>query len=116
MCVVSSPTPAVSHAELTPEQRQRLEGAHRGLRDAVAAYEPFLGRELKPGAPVPVHRAAELARAQAAIEQAEQELWRLREELLGWARPSWAPDAALVADWFSAEDESYDDLSVDPAQ
>jgi len=101
---------------LTPEQQRRLEEAHRRLRDAVAAYEPFLGRELKPGAPVPVHRAADMAHAQAAIERAEQELWSLREELLGWARPSWAPDAALVADWFSPEDESYDDLSADPAQ
>lgn len=70
----------------------------------MAAYEPFLGRELKRGEPVPVHNADEMARAQAAIEQAEQELWRLREELLGWPRPSWAPDAALVADWFSKED------------
>jgi hypothetical protein len=71
---------------------------------------------LTPGVPVPVHSAADMARAQAAIEQAEQELWRVRAELLGWARPSWAPDAALVADWFSAEDESYDEISTDPPQ
>jgi len=113
---VSSPRPTRSDAELSPDQRQQLEDAHRRLRDAVAEYEPFLGRELAPGTPVPVHSAADMARAQAAIEQAEQELWRVREELLGWARPSWAPDAALVADWFSAEDESYDQISTDPAQ
>ena len=113
---MSSPTPARSEAELTPDERRRLEEAHRILREAVAAYEPFLGRELKPGEPVPVHSAAEMARAQAAVEQAEQELWRLREQLLGWPRPPWAPDAALVADWFSDEDRAYDDLDPSSGQ
>ncbi len=108
---VTTPTPARSNAELSDDERRRLEEAHRRLRDAVAAYEPFLARELKHGEPVPVHNADDMGRAQAAIEQAEQELWRLREELLGWTRPSWAPDAALVADWFSDEDEAYDETS-----
>ena len=88
----------------------------RGLRDAVAGYEPFVGLELTPGEPVPVHSAEEVARAQAEIERAEQELWRLREELLGWARPTWAPDAALVSDWFSEADRSYDEISPEPGK
>jgi hypothetical protein len=115
MVVVSSSVPARSEVDLRPAERQRLEEAHRKLREAVAAYEPFLGRELKPTEPVPVHGTEEMANAQAKIESAEQELWRLREELLGWARPAWAPDAALVADWFSEEDRSYDELP-DPGQ
>jgi hypothetical protein len=115
MVVVSSSVPARSEVDLRPAERQRLEEAHRKLREAVAAYEPFLGRELKPTEPVPVHGAEEMANAQAKIESAEQELWRLREELLGRARPAWAPDAALVADWFSEEDRSYDELP-DPGQ
>ncbi|GAC1376828.1 MAG: hypothetical protein NVSMB4_05920 [Acidimicrobiales bacterium] len=108
---MSSPTPARSEADLSPDERRRLEEAHRSLREAVAGYEPFLGRELNPGQPVPVHDADEMARAQGAIEQAEQELWGLREELLGWRRPAWAPDAALVADWFSDEDRAYDEIT-----
>jgi hypothetical protein len=52
----------------------------------------------------------ELARAQAEVEAAEDDRWRLREELLGWVRPPWAPGAGLVADWFSDEDAAYDEL------
>ena len=113
---MSSPTPARSEAELAPDERRRLEEAHRILREAVAAYEPFLGRELKPSEPVPVHDAAKMARAQAAIEHAEQELWRLREELLGWSRPASAPNAALVTDWFSEEDRVYDEMDPSSGQ
>lgn len=94
---------------MSPQVRQTLEGAHRRLRDAVVAYEPFLGRELQPDEPVPVHDIEQLARAQAEIEGAEHELWRLREDLMGWPRPAWAPAASLVADWFSEEDTVYDD-------
>lgn len=104
-----SSTPARSD-QLSPEGRNRLADAHRQLRDAVAAYEPYLGRELKPGEPIPIQNARVLAEAQAAVEAAESELWRLREELLGWARPPWAPGAAQVADWFSEEDAIYDDI------
>jgi len=55
-----------------------------------------------------------MARAQAEIERAEAELWRLREEFLGWARPARAPAAALVSDWFSDEDRIYDDVEIHP--
>ena len=44
----------------------------------------------------------------AGSGEAEAELWRLREELLHWRRPAWAPSAASVADWFSVEDADYD--------
>lgn len=104
-------TPVRSEEQLSPEDRLVLEAAHRRLREAVAAYEPFLGRELKEGDAVPVHDLEQLAQAQAEIEGAERELWRLRETLLGWPRPTWAPGAALVADWFSVEDAVYDDVS-----
>jgi hypothetical protein len=108
--------PARSESDLSPAERQRLEDAYRRLQEAVARYEPFVGRELRPGEPVPVHSAEEVARAQGEIEGAEREFWRLREELLGWARPPWAPDAALVADWFSEEDRSFDEISPEPRQ
>jgi hypothetical protein len=108
--------PARSEADLSAIERQGLKDAYRRLREAVARYEPFLGRELRPDEPVPVHRAEEMAAVQAEIEGAEQELWRLREQLLGWARPPWAPDAALIADWFSEEDRSYDEILPEPGQ
>ena len=100
--------PARSEAELNDDDRERLHSAHRRLQDAVEGYEQYLGRELKPGEPVPAHDAADVAAAQARIEDAERELWRVREEVLGWERPSWAPAAAVVTDWFSDEDSVYD--------
>jgi len=78
------------------------------LREAVAGYERFIGTTLTPGEDVPAHNAREMAEAQEAGDTAEAELWRLREELLGWRRPGWAPRAALVSDWFSDEDSVYD--------
>jgi hypothetical protein len=93
--------------ELTPADRQRLEAAHRRLREAVAAYERFLGQPLTDE--VPGHNLQDVAAAQAKIEDAERELWRLREELLGWSRPAWDPGAARVSDWLSDEDRVYDD-------
>ena len=38
-------------------------------------------------------------------------LWQLREQLLGWARPPWAPRASLVGDWYSDEDADYDQMT-----
>lgn len=83
--------------DLSPDDRARLETAHRDLRDAVAAYER-------------ADAAGDMKAAQEAVEAAEDRLWQLREELLGWARPSWAPGAALTSDWFSEEDSVYDDV------
>jgi hypothetical protein len=76
----------------------------------VASYERFLGGPLEPGEATPVHNADEMKHAQEAVEAAEDRLWQLREALLGWARPSWAPTAALTSDWFSDEDTVYDDV------
>lgn len=95
--------------QLSDEDRERLEEAHRALRDAVATYERFLGGELAPGEPVPVADGEQMRAAQEAVEQAERRLWQLREELLDWVRPPWAPRATLTADWFSDEDAVYDD-------
>jgi hypothetical protein len=101
--------PARSEKDLNDEERLRLAEAHRRLRTAVNAYEAFLGSELKPGEPVPVHDVKRVAAAQAEVEAAEQDLWKLREDLLGWVRPTWAPSATLVADWFSDDDAVYDE-------
>ena len=65
--------------------------------------------------PVPVYDAEAVVRAQAGVQHAEAELWHVREELLGWARPTWSPSATQVADWFSDEDCVYDDLPAAPA-
>ena len=104
-----SAAPTRSESELTEEERARLETANRRLHEAVQAYEQFLGRPLKPGEPLPVHDFEEVARAVAEVELAERELWRVREEVLNWPRPPWAPSATHVADWFSPEDAVYDE-------
>ncbi len=66
--------------------------------------------QLEPGQPVPFADGGQMRRAQEAVEVAENRLWQLRGELLGWARPPWTPGAALISDWFSEEDAAYDDL------
>jgi hypothetical protein len=104
-----STLPTRTEDQLSPSELAELDGAYRRLEQAVADYQRFLGGPLRLGEPVPVHDATEMAQAQADVEVAEAELWRLREQLLGWTRPGWAPPAALVADWFSPEDAVYDE-------
>jgi hypothetical protein len=104
-----SATPAKSDNELTDQERAKLENAHRRLREAVLAYERLLGHALQIGKPVPVQDFEKVASAQAEVEAAERQLWQIREEVLGWPRPSGAPRATHVADWFSAEDAVYDE-------
>jgi hypothetical protein len=104
--------PARSPQDLSPEDRARLEDAHRRLRAAVDAYQPFLGGELPPREDIKPYDAQAMARAQQEIEAAEAKLWHLREELLGWSRPAWAPRASIVSDWFSAEDSVYDEYEA----
>ena len=106
-----SATPAKPDSELTEQERAKLEHAHRRLREAVIAYEQIVGRALQPNRPVPVQDFDNVARAQAEVEAAERELWQIREEVLGWPRPSGAPRATHVADWFSAEDAAYDEAA-----
>jgi hypothetical protein len=106
---VSAGVPSRSEAELPYQQRRELEQAHRELRDAIEAYEAFLGRELQPGEGVPVVDENELRAAQERVEAAETSLWDLRERLLDWRRPSWAPPATLVSDWILEDDPGYDD-------
>lgn len=100
--------PARSEHDLTPEERQTLEAAHVELRAAVEAYDAFLGKELQPGVDVPIVKADEMQAAQERVEAAERKLWELRERLLGWTRPPWAPPATLVSDWILEEDPGYD--------
>lgn len=96
-------------SELAVDDRNRFERAYERLRKAIDAYGKYLGGPLEPGRDVAVHDAQEMAAAQAEIQAAEDDLWRLREELLGWARPGSAARAERVADWFSDEDRVYDD-------
>jgi len=109
-------TPARSESELTEDERAKLEGAHRRLREAVRAYDEYIGHPLKAGQPLLVHDFDKVARAQAEVETAERELWQLREEILHWPRPPWAPSATHVADWFSSEDAVYDDAPGEGVQ
>lgn len=104
--------PQKSLAELSPQERELLESAQRRLKEAVQNYDRFLAGELKPGMDAPVHKLEDMAAAQAEIEAAEVELWRLREKLLAWRRPGWAQSAASVSDWFSDEDADYDDYPL----
>jgi hypothetical protein len=110
MALVSA-TPTRSEGELTEDERARLENARRRLREAVRAYDQFIARPLKMGQPLPAHDFDKVALAQAEVETAERELWQVREEVLHWPRPAWAPGATLVADWFSDEDAVYDEAS-----
>ena len=96
---VSSSAPARTEADLSAADRDRLKAAHRRLSAAVGAYESLLGRDLPAG----------VAAAQAKVQQAEADLWTMREQLLEWSHPSWAPAATLVSGWFSDEDTVYDE-------
>lgn len=107
-CAVSS-GPVRSEVELSGEDRARLDSAYSRLREAAKAYEPYLARQLAPDGTLVVHDFDEMANAQAAVEAAERELWQLREEVLGWSRPPWAPSATSVAEWFSDEDSAFDE-------
>jgi hypothetical protein len=98
--------------ELSAEEKATLEAAHKRLRAAVRNYDKFLGVELKSGLDVPAHSARAMGSAQAEIQEAEAELWQLREDLLGWHRPGWAQSAVSVSDWFSDEDSDYDDYPL----
>lgn len=89
-----------------------MEGAHRRLRDAVAAYQTFTGVAVEAGAAVPAQEPRAVEAAQVEVEEPERELWKLRARLLGWVRPSWAPGAAFEADWFSDEDAAYDEVAA----
>jgi hypothetical protein len=106
---VSSSVPARSEADLSASERKSLQNAHGELRAAVEAYEHFLDKELQPGTPVTVARAQDLREAQELVESAERRLWDLRERLLGWTRPPWAPPATLVTDWILEEDPGYEE-------
>ncbi|CAN5318911.1 hypothetical protein BH20ACT3_BH20ACT3_04230 [soil metagenome] len=105
---MSQPVPGVDH-DVSAAGRTRLEAAQHDLVVAVEAYERSCAVPLGPGTTMSALDARQLERLQDAVASAEDRLWRLREELLGWSRPSWAPSAALVADWFSDADTIYDD-------
>ena len=111
---MSEGLPARSEHDLSSDERKRLAEALVELQAAVASEERYLA-ELGSSQAVPVVAAEVLREAQERVEAAEERLWRVRDELLGWARPPWAPRASLIGDWFSDEDADYD-LLTDPAR
>lgn len=104
--------PQKSIADLSTEERAALEAAHKQLHDAVRAYDRFLGVEAQSGRDLPLHATSDMSVEQVKVQDAETELWRLREQLLGWRRPAWAPSASSVSDWFSDEDSEYDNYPL----
>ena len=104
----------IPESALTDDQRSELEFAHQRLRQAVEAYEKYLGGPIEPRQEFPLVDGSDVAEVQHRVEQAEQELWRLREKYLGWVRPAWAPSAAFEADWFSSDDAVYDEVNATP--
>ena len=104
----------IPESALTDDQRSELERAHQRLRLAVEAYEKYLGGPIEPGQQFPILNVTEVAEVQRRVEEAEQELWRLREKYLGWVRPAWSPSATFEADWFSPEDAIYDEVNATP--
>ena len=98
--------------DLSTEDRATLEAAHDRLRQTVGNYDKFVGGALPVGLDVPAFSAEEMEAAQVDVQEAEAELWRLREMLLGWRRPTWAQSATSVSDWFSEEDSDYDDYPL----
>src|SRR5680860_1893833 len=77
--------PPRSVDDLEPADRDRLARAHKRLREATDTYEPFHGGEITPNQDAPVHEVLAMAAAQAEVQDAEDALWRLREELLAQA-------------------------------
>lgn len=104
--------PQRSVADLSADERRQLEAGHARLRQAVQDYERFIARPLAPTDEAPEHRLDDMGEAQAQVQAAEADLWRLREELLGWRRPGWAPTSSSVSDWFSDEDGDYDEYPL----
>jgi len=87
------------------------------LKEAVADYDRFVvTAPLGAGDVVPIS-IEEMADAHKRVTDAEAELWRLREELIGWVRPPSLPAATFVTDWFSEEDEVFDKMGeIDPTR
>ena len=107
---MSAGVPARSDADLSPTELRALEEAHAELREAVAAYDHYVPAPVGLDHPATAIPLEELSSAQKRVEVAESRLWELRERLLGWTRPAWALPATEVSDWFSKEDQVYDDL------
>jgi hypothetical protein len=97
-----------TEAELPEADRGRLEAAHRRLSAAVADYERRFVTPVVEQGVIESSSDADMAAAQAEVEGAEDALWQLREQLLGWTRPPWAPGATQTSEWFSDEDTIYD--------
>lgn len=95
--------------DLSPAEHEELSLAHARLREAVAAAEPFRGGELPTNGDIEPKDGTAMARAYKQIDEAERELWALRERFLGWPRPVSAIPAREVTDWFSEEDTIYDE-------
>lgn len=110
-------TNAPEHAidNLSDDDRSLLVAAHERLNRAVEQYQPFLDRRRLKNGEIQGHPRAAILRAQQAVADAEANLWQLREQLLGWRRPSSGFNATWAADWFSPEDRVYDNFPPSPS-
>jgi hypothetical protein len=98
--------PARSIDNLSASERGKLSTAQQRLTQAVKNYARFERRApLRAGEEAPSHDFEEMLAAQKEVREAEADLWKLRETLLGWHRPTWAPAATQVSDWFLEEEE-----------
>lgn len=94
--------------DLTPAEVAVLKAVYTRLKGEALAY---VG--VRDGPPAPSDEAH--ARALARVDEAEIEYWRARREILGEERPPSAQRAADIAEWFSDDDDVYDDLDLDDA-
>jgi len=100
--------PTRTSGDLAPHDRARLEAVYNKLKAAARATQEFRGGCLEPGKNVEPMSARDMALAYSKVSTAEENLWRLREELLGWRRPAWSPPSTQLLDWFCEEDAAYD--------
>lgn len=88
-----------THEELTPDEVEQLRRARTRLLEAAREADEFRGKELQPGKDPEPKNLDEMARAYAAVDNAERDVWELRERLMGWSRPASSISARESIDW-----------------
>ena len=83
-----SPDSIRRERDLTPAEREELDAAYSRLEKVQSAYNELLRTESQDKALQSIHNLGTLADAEEDFHSAEDELWELRERLLGWKRPS----------------------------
>lgn len=101
-------------SDLTVEEDAALRVALDRLKHLAREYsDKYRAQELKPGHDVEPFAYEDLARDTQRLQEAEQEYYRLRYELLGWVPATRAFSVFKVPEWFSEEDEIYDGIDVE---